>query len=272
MIEEQLLNKDKKFKFDMHNFDEEVYVDPNQEEEPPAPTFSEEELAAAKAEAFAQGKQEGIAESKASRDQKIAELLETITTQYRPFYDAENAREKIYEIESVKLCYAAFKKLFPVYEKKHGQEELKAAISQVLARHQGQSKISITVNPDAQSAIEEHLNTISQDVEFEVSPDPELDFMSSKLKWKDGGALRHANQLADEIFAYLEEALAAQGVSVHDREEEESGAKDEQKAEESIETTEEAEPQETSEPEKQAAEETETTTEPEPETEQHNDG
>lgn len=271
MIEEQLLNKDKKFKFDMHNFDEEVYVDPNQEEEPPAPTFSEEELAAAKAEAFAQGKQEGITESKASIEQKISQLLENLTTQYRPFYDAENAREKIYEIESVKLCYAVCKKLFPLYEKKHGQEELKAAISQVLTKHQGQNKISITVNPDAQSAIEEHLNTISQDVEFEVNADPELDFMSCKLKWKDGGAVRHAKQQADEIFVYLEEALAAQGVSVHDGQAEESVHAEEEKTEdaasESMEVKKTIEPEETAEPVEQ-----ETTTEPEPETEQHNDG
>lgn len=227
MVEDQVLDKDKKFKFDMHNFDEEEYVDPYQEEEEPPPTFSEEDLEAAKAAAFAQGKQQGLDESKASRDQKIEQLLETISTQHTPFLEAENARERIYEIESVKLCYAVFKKLFPVYEEKHGEEELKRAISEILSKHQGKSKITIAVNPDATETIKEHIATISQDTIFDVTADESLDLMSCSLKWSDGGAVRHANKLAEEIFSSIEEALAAQGVSVHDTDNEESATEGE---------------------------------------------
>ena len=65
MSNENLANENKKFLFNVHNFDvpdedeleEDVYV---------PPTFSEEELAAAKARAYEDGKKAGLEESAAS--------------------------------------------------------------------------------------------------------------------------------------------------------------------------------------------------------------
>lgn len=205
----------KRFHFDMHNFDEE-YVDPNIEEEPPPPTFSEEELEAAKLQAFQAGKQEGLEESRKSREQEIARILQEIITQIPPLFQAESTRETTYELEAVKLTYAVFKKLFPVYEKAYGFAELTGIMGDILEKNKGQANIIVAVHPDAVEDVSKHIETINHDAQFQVQKDEDLEPMSCKLRWSDGGGVRYSGRLAKSIACAMEEALGGRGVNVQE--------------------------------------------------------
>ena len=67
-VEPKSLNKANKFLFDLNNFDmpepEEEVIEEEIDLEPPPPTFSEDDLEAAKAVAHATGRNEGIEEEK----------------------------------------------------------------------------------------------------------------------------------------------------------------------------------------------------------------
>ena len=144
--------KTEKFLFDQHIFDE-PEEDEEEFEEPPPPTFSEEELETvrqkADQEAYERGKADGVAESKASREQMVAQVLQQIGQDASILFTNEEHRDKTFERESVQLALSIFEKLFPEEKGKHGFESLKNTISEILQRQENQSEIRIEVHPDA---------------------------------------------------------------------------------------------------------------------------
>ncbi len=216
-----------KFFFDMNVFDENGMEQRELDANKPPPSFGIEIVESAREEGFAKGKQTGLAESKASRDQHVTKILEKIAQDTVTIFDAENAREKIYEIESTKLAMAIFQKLFPVYNEKCGFEELKGTLGDILQKAAGQSEIAIDIHPDYASEVEKHLGNIpptaGTDTKVIVRENDSLGAGDCRLSWADGGAIRNSLEMADKIVVALEEALAAQGVNVHD-----SSTKDEE--------------------------------------------
>ena len=204
----------------MNVFDENGMEQRELESSAPPPSFGIEIVESAREEGFAKGKQAGLAEAQASRDQHIAKILETIARDTATLFDAESAREKIYEVESTRLALAIFKKLFPVYNEKCGFEELKEALTDILQKTAGESEIAIDVHSDCASEVENHLkeivSTMGSDIKTIVRSKDSLGHTDCQLSWMDGGAVRNSLDQADKVVAALEEALAAQGVNVHD--------------------------------------------------------
>lgn len=218
-----------KFFFDMNVFDENGMELRELEANKPPPTFGIEIVETARQEGFSRGRATGLAESQASRDQHIAKILEKIAQDVVTIFDGENAREKIYEMESTRLTLAVFKRLFPVYNEKYGFAELKGALTNILEKAAGQSKIAIDVHPDYASEVEKHIKNLPSatgtEGEITVRGNDSLGLGDCRLSWPDGGAVRNSLDMADKIVAALEEALAARGGNVHD-----NTAKDEESA------------------------------------------
>ncbi len=212
--------KNKKYFFNLNDFNE---PDPDdlEDEEPPPPTFSEEELATAKKEAYEQGKTDGLAESKASRDQYIASLLSQISNNFSQLFNAEQQREQIFENEAIILAMSAFKKVFPILNEHKGLDEVKAVLLSTLKQFENQSAILIEVHPEDVADIDVHLKTMSPSFEnISVMPSEQLTKGSCNMKWKDGGALRNSEQVSQKILSYLEETLAVNAGNVQNGPEE----------------------------------------------------
>lgn len=215
----------RKFMFDRHIFDE-----PDVEEEedlpPPPPTFSEEELEAARAMAYDKGRRDGLAEEKESQNTRAANLLETIVKSLPQIFAAESLREKTYEREAVALALAAFRTVFPFLESRHGLSEAESVIRAVLEDVEGRSEIAVDLHPDSVESIELHLKTVAERLEhvrITVRPDERLKPGDCRLSWKDGGAVRDSQALAEEIACRIEESLAGKPVTRHNEGLEESG-------------------------------------------------
>ncbi|GJL84349.1 MAG: flagellar assembly protein FliH [Micavibrio sp.] len=212
--------RSEKFFFDMNVFDENGMEQRELEENKPPPSFGIEIVESAREEGFKKGKQTGLAESKASRDQHVAKILEKIAQDTVTLFEAEDDREKIYEMESTRLTLAIFKKLFPLYSEKYGMEELKGVLTSILQKTAGQSEIVIDVHPDYASEVEKHIENISSTGEtttkIAVRGNDSLSAGDCRLSWSDGGGVRNSLEQADKIVAALEEALAAEGGNVHD--------------------------------------------------------
>lgn len=210
--------KEEKFFFNMNNFDDD-FVEEEIIEEPPPPVFSEAELEAAKRQAYAKGHEEGITEERNSREQTLAKIMDRISASTASLFAQETAREALYEREAVALTLCVFEKLFPVYQAAQGFEELKNQLQAVLESQSGQSSIHIKVSSGYAEGIERYMSALSQKNEalsFKITVDESLDEGDVLLAWADGGAIRRAEAMAQEIKTKLQEVLAGSGAVVHD--------------------------------------------------------
>lgn len=226
----------RKFLFDLHSFDE-----PEPEPEVPvavAPTFSEDELAAARSEehaaGYAEGKAEGTRLAVQSREQLTANTLRTISESFTMLFAAEYDREKTYEQEAVRLTLSALEKLFPTLNSRFGQDEVKQVILSVLQSSARRSTITIEVSADDAQSIEDMLAKHWPDPEsaprYRVLAQPELHPGQCRMGWEDGGAVRDAPMLADKIAgalaALLEGVSAPQNNAINEQDAGESPATD----------------------------------------------
>lgn len=199
-----------KFLFDLNNFDE---PDGPSEEEL-IPTFSEEELEAARQDGYNQGKQDGIAQEKASREQIVAEIIGQIRQTYQTLLTAEAMREQQYEEESLRLLHVALKTLFPTLNARLGLQEMEAMMERVIMSQKNQSKMIIhvpsNIRDDVDAALTEGLNDPSHQTKFQVLGNDALTEGSCTISWEDGGAVRNAPKLIETMILEVDRLLPEQ--------------------------------------------------------------
>ncbi|NQZ14719.1 MAG: hypothetical protein HRT94_07850 [Alphaproteobacteria bacterium] len=212
-------NSGKKFLFDLNKFDEpdapEIIEEIIEEEiEPPPPTFSEDELEAAKAVSFTQGKSEGIQEERAKREQELTRHLGTISQQFQTLFANEIYREKAYEHEAIQLALEITEHLAPTLEDKLGADVLQKTIENAVMAQSKQSEIIIEVAETATEEINTLLDRVKQADEnapkFKIKSSSELSEGACRLSWKDGGMVRDPKETAQSIKNELEKLLSSE--------------------------------------------------------------
>lgn len=197
----------KKFLFDLHNFDE---PDAPAEEDL-IPTFSEEELEAARQEGYEQGKTDGIAQEKASREQQVAALLGQVRQSFQIMVTSESLREQQYEEESLRLMHAALRALFPALNARLGLQEMEAMMERVIQSQKNQAKIVIKVPTDIRDDVEQALSAgvgeFEQSGKYIVLGDETLQEGSCAIEWSDGGAVRDAQKLIETMIIEVDRLL-----------------------------------------------------------------
>lgn len=205
----------RKFMFDVNDFDEKDEADILPEEPPPPPpppTFSEAQMEAARREGLARGRQEAAAEAEASRERRVADLLETISREFSTLFAAEDLRNAQYEAESVRLSLAILQRLFPAMNQKYGLGEIQRAISDVLEKQRAQVVIKLEVQPDYVETIRDHVQRVLKQAnitgECQVSGNQALGPGDVRMSWPDGGAFRESAVMAEDIERHLQVILA----------------------------------------------------------------
>lgn len=208
-----------KFLFNVHVFDEVIEEEP-EEEIPPPPMFSEQELEFARKKAFEDGRAKGSEEEKAKRSALLTGILQKISNDLGALFTEEEKRAKHYEQETVALTLEIFKKLFPLYEKNKGFEELAEHIRSVLQKQSAHRKIVISVSPDIKDDLEKLLKPVSdqmQSSQLSICSTDTLDTHDFSIAWDNGGAERSPGNIAKEIENLLSQTLADQDLKRDDR-------------------------------------------------------
>lgn len=233
MVNETLEKQDQmegaeKFFFHVNNFDDDVEEEIVAEEPeappppPPPPMFSEAALEAAKQEGFAQGQAQANQEAQSSRSKIVAQTLEAIQGSMETLFAQEMQREERYEQEAVALCLATTKRLFPLYNREHGLDELKEQIERILNESSGEKSVLIQVCPDYTEALQAFMGKLQEKnahLLITVKADDSLAPGTAHLSWQDGGAVRDCENMAQQILNKMEELLAAPGTTGHDESE-----------------------------------------------------
>lgn len=201
--------KPEKFLFDSNSFD---VPKEDENQEPEAPVFSEEELAQAQRTSFEQGRAQGLKEAEESREKHVSTLIESITLDLKSLFSTEDEREKRFEHEVAHLCKTIFEKAFPAINKDQGLNEVISILQDILSAQQDQPTILIEVNNDFVSDIENAVQTIQKEFygsgTIEIIGKEELSDGDCRLSWKDGGASRDAQALYEQIINSLQQGVA----------------------------------------------------------------
>ncbi|QQG35888.1 MAG: hypothetical protein HYS17_10355 [Micavibrio aeruginosavorus] len=203
----------KKFLFDVNDFDDRrKEEEPEEPPPPPPPVFSEEEMERARREAHQQGRREAGAEAEASREKKIADLLQVISREFSTLFATEDLRNAQYEAESVRLTLAAIQKLFPAMTQKFGLGEIQRTIVEVLENQREQPVIKIEVGLDYVESIQDYVQRLMKQGNMpgacQVSGNPSLGSGDCRLSWEQGGALRDSQGIAEDIERHMQVILA----------------------------------------------------------------
>ena len=193
-------------------------------EEPPAPTFSEEELAAAKAAAFAEGETAGMAAAEEGIARQTAELLSLLDTRIESLSANLDDRMSQNHHETLLAAMTVVRKLFPQINDERGLSEMKAVVEECLERLRDEPRMVIR-------AADQQIETIKVQLDASIKrsgfsgklvflADDRLEPGDIRVEWADGGAERDQSALWQEIDEIIERtlgaALAAQGEAGRD--------------------------------------------------------
>ncbi|MCB9988720.1 MAG: hypothetical protein H6868_05210 [Rhodospirillales bacterium] len=207
-------DRSEKFFFDLNNFDEETpAVDPAEEEREAAREQAfRDEIEATRKKSFENGRQQGLAEAAASREQAVAALLDNISGHFITLLNDENKRNARFESEAVDLCRVIFAKSFPALNKTCGLDEILAMIVKVMGTQEQQPEIRIETTPDYAQPLLEQLERIRENMPmgttFTVNGNDSLGEGDCRLFWQEGGAWRDITGLSRQIEQHLEQILA----------------------------------------------------------------
>lgn len=181
-------------------------------EEPPAPTFSEEELAAEKKAAFAAGKAEGVAETEHGIARRTEEQLVALTAGFEGLSEAFATQLADQHQDTLLAAMTVVRKLFPKLNREGRLEEAQAVIEDCLERLRDEPRIVVRAADQELDSLKAHVDTCIMRSGFNGKvvflADDRLSTGDVRVEWADGGAERDQTALWQEIDAIIDRMLS----------------------------------------------------------------
>jgi len=205
----------RKFTFDRDfGAPEEPEVPEIEEEEEPeviVPTFSEEEMAAARAEGVLEGLEQGRKEAADATEQKLLETIEQACEKIAEIYSAQAEANREIATEMISVSTAISKKMFPDLNARNALGEVERVVQETLKAITEEPRVQIIVNPDLRELLTERLATMTHRAGFDgkvfVNGDPSLILGDCRIEWSNGAAIRNSEELWEMIDEIIERNL-----------------------------------------------------------------
>lgn len=195
----------RKFLFDCSFNDDiaEAELETAKAQEPPKPTFTQEQVETVRAGAYESGYAEG--QKSMANDQrqllnvtlsKLSKQLEQITKT-----SAEGWQRQMAQTQEVAIAIA--RKLMPEYAARNGIEEIQAIISSVMAQVAREPRLVVRVGEAQFDAVNEKIKEISERQAYAgkviVLAEDKMGVSDCRIEWADGGVERDMAALWQEI-------------------------------------------------------------------------
>ena len=175
------------------------------EEEEAAATFSEEELQAAREDAYKQGIQAGLQDATTSIEQQVATTLDVLAVTLDRLTEQQQQANKLIFRETIGLAVAAVGKLLPEFIQNSGTAEVEKFVGDIMSRILEEPRITIRVADEILPEIERNLIDLTGRIGFsgilEVTGDSELGSADCRIRWSEGDAERIIEATLREIEA-----------------------------------------------------------------------
>jgi flagellar assembly protein FliH len=177
-------------------------ADPVEEEAPP-PVFSEEDMAMARHEGFAAGKQDGIREAADSMERQVAETLGEISGRLPDLFAAQRTAAEALQHDGMAVIRALARKALPRLAESNGLGEIEHLAALVLDRLRTEPRVVFTVNNCLADPVREKLAATARTKGYagsiDVIGDAGITPGDCRIEWSQGGAERQAAAILDQM-------------------------------------------------------------------------
>lgn len=180
-------------------------LDEADEPEPPPPVFTAAEIAAARAEAYAEGHRNGLAQAAADRAEITRQMLAAIAGHL------DNARTEAARVAEesadtlARLLLGTLASMLPALCARHGAAEVAALARAVLPGLAREPRVTIRVSPLVARAVEQELDRLDPELHARISLSPTEAVAPGdvRIAWQDGAAIRDAAALWRKVAETL---------------------------------------------------------------------
>jgi len=166
-------------------------------------TFSEQDLAIAREEAFAEGKNEGLKNTEASTEQNLLETLENIATKLDIIKDNQDKDTKKSFEAAIQTATTIVKKCFPRMTIENGVNEIENMLKMVFSEITHETDIKIQVNPEIKLSLAARLEPIIESHKFtgnlSFKDNNDISIGDCRIKWDNGAAERNQKDLLSQV-------------------------------------------------------------------------
>jgi len=171
------------------------------------PTFSEEELNAAREDGFARGKEEGVKETLESIVQQTATALETIIAKIDDIFSLQEDANTTTARDAVNVSTSITRKLFPQFSTLGALDEVERIIRSIMEKMIDEPRLTIMVNDTLLERISSRLDPMMAETGFEgkviFNGDESLPLSDCRIEWGTGTASRDTTSLWQEIDSLI---------------------------------------------------------------------
>ena len=177
------------------------------EPEEVVPTFSAEELEAARKEGFQAGKEEGLNASLDSIERQVSATLGNMEGAINQLVEKQHdANEELSHL-ALSVAISISRKMFPELASRHALDEIERVLNSVLPRLIDEPVITLRIHSDVEADINSRIEPLRASSGytglFVVKPDQDLEIGDCRLEWSCGGAERNSTALWRDIDAII---------------------------------------------------------------------
>ena len=172
---------------------------------PPPPAITEEQLAAARADAYAEGHRNGLAQAAADRAEVSRQMLGVIADRLGDA-SGEAARLAGEQADALaRLLLGTLAAVLPATCARHGAAEVAALTRAVLPALVREPRVTIRISPHVVGAVERELARLDPELHGRVAlvPTDAVPPGDVRIAWQDGAAVRDAAALWREVAEAL---------------------------------------------------------------------
>ncbi|MEC8318083.1 MAG: hypothetical protein VX025_05200 [Pseudomonadota bacterium] len=179
------------------------------------PTFTVEELEAAKAAAYQQGRQDGMTDALGGIEQQISLSFEAIINRLPGVFGEQRQHAEELQRDAFKLCQTIMRKLAPALLAGRESEEVERVVRDAFAFLTDQPKVIIRVPEDVEPHLRDKIVLMASRVGYEgevvLVGDPELDARDCRVSWNAGAVESALAQTWQDIDAIIARAVEGDG-------------------------------------------------------------
>ncbi len=194
--------------------EEQEHEEEEEEPEEVVPTFSEEEVNAAREEGFAAGKEEGIREAAEATERDILAVMGQLGEKFSDLFKAKETADAAILDSAISVAVGIARKIFPALNDKNALGEVERMVVKTLEHLLEEPIVTLYLNSGLLAPFEERMEALKTQAGFKgevkVTVGEDVAPGDCRIEWSGGGAKRDSAELWQKIDEIVERNLSGE--------------------------------------------------------------